>query len=214
MMAETNVTYDVVFDQGFALVGTVDEVLALVNAKEGIQCMGHPTMEQAYIHGCKTYVERFWGLVWPQILPMPTIDFFIQNKVFQHKAPPPWNYRHHRYFAVLTSGLNAALLCEVEGLAGYLCNEVPMLMAEFGTVEDAKNWLKEQIFIAISIMGAYIHDMGPVTIPDAGTAVPGCAPTLFPDADRFLSPGSLLSEPSNIQNPAYLQGFDFTGGMS
>ena len=44
-----------------------------------------------------------------------------------------------------------------------------------------------------------------VAIPDAGMTVAG--------ADKFLSPGSLLSGPSNTQNPAYLHNVDFTGGI-
>ncbi len=148
------------------------------------ECKSFANSIDAYWYMCNRLAKLRWQEN-PYINhPMPTYDMMLKYEwFFDYNQIKPFAIRQDRYFGVITTKGNMALLDKVSDLAGFLndCSNALFEFKEFNSEEGASQWIAEKTGVSLRARGAYIQMMNSLRIPKAGEVVPLPEYTVSPD---------------------------------
>ena len=197
--------YAVNYDNGFGITEDLSRVLFMVAEKSNISCKGFVDKNQAYVHACTIYAENHARFEFPRSLPMPMLEAFSMNDMFNAPLGPPFLIHfEQRWFSVAIYENNIcmgmALFNGIGQLANFCKSHIISNFQEFPNEFLAKEWIWRQQMIPLIAMSAYISDPIYMPMPGVGEFVPGIQPSVAPLAKASFSDIPLNSSGLNFGN--------------
>ena len=183
--------YAVNYDNGFGITEDILRVVFMVEEQSNASCTAFVDRNQAYLHACKTYAEKHARYEFGRSFPMPRLEDFSVNDMFETPGSLPFSIRaENRYFSVIIynngGGMNIALLSGVAEFANCCRYNIVTMFQELPNEALAKEWIWKQCMIPIIALSAYIYNPICLSLPNVGEIFPVKQPTFSSAVKNIL----------------------------